>query len=61
MQRRYSWPPDVSALDALYDYTWQRHLGEKSCDKCIVYETINTYYEMYYIRKGRKMIDDFRL
>ena len=26
---RNSWPPDVSALDALNDYTWQRHLERK--------------------------------
>ena len=24
-----SWPPGVSALDALNDSTWQRHLAEK--------------------------------
>ena len=24
-----SWPPDVSALDAFNDYTWQSHLAEK--------------------------------
>ena len=24
------WPSDVSALDALNDYTWHRHLAEKT-------------------------------
>ena len=41
-----NWPPDVSALDALNDYIWQRHLAEKSCFKCIVYKTNNKYYEI---------------
>ena len=26
LKRRNNWPPGVSALDALNDYTWQRHL-----------------------------------
>ena len=30
LKRRNSWPPDVSGLDALNDYTWQRHLAEKN-------------------------------
>ena len=29
LKRRNSWPPDVSALDALNDYTWQRYLTKK--------------------------------
>ena len=29
LKRRNSWPTDVSALDALHDYTWKRHLSEK--------------------------------
>ena len=29
LKRPNSWPPDVSALDALNDYTWQRRLAEK--------------------------------
>ena len=29
-KRRISWPSDVSALYALNDYTWQRHLARKS-------------------------------
>ena len=29
LKRRNSWPPDVSSLDALKDYTWQRLLAEK--------------------------------
>ena len=28
LKRRNSWPPDVSALDALNDYMWQRHLAD---------------------------------
>ena len=46
LKRRNSWPPDVSALDALNDYMWQRHLVEKSCFKCIEYKTNNKYYEI---------------
>jgi len=30
LKRRNSRPPDVSSLDALNDYTWQRHLAEKT-------------------------------
>ena len=30
LKRQNSWPPDVSALNALNDYMWQRHLVEKS-------------------------------
>ena len=29
LKRRNSLPPDISALDALNDYMWQRHLAEK--------------------------------
>ena len=29
LKRQNSWPPGVSALDALNDYKWQRHLAEK--------------------------------
>jgi len=29
LKRRKSWPPDVAALTALNDYTWQRLLAEK--------------------------------
>ena len=46
LKRQNSWPPGVSALDALHDYTWQRHLAEKRCFKCIVYKTNNIYYEI---------------
>ena len=28
LKRRNSWPPGVSALDALNDFTWHRHLAE---------------------------------
>ena len=34
-------PPGVSALYALNDYAWQRHLVEKRRFKCIVYKTNN--------------------
>ena len=30
LKRRINWPPGVSALDALNDNTWQRHLAEKT-------------------------------
>ena len=46
LKRRNSWPPDVSALDALKDYTWQRLLAEKSRFRCIVYKTNYNYYEI---------------
>ena len=29
LKHRNSRPPDISALDALNDYTWKRHLSEK--------------------------------
>ena len=29
LKRQNNWPPGVSALNALNDYTWQRHLAEK--------------------------------
>ena len=35
-----------SALDALNDYTWQKHLAEKSRFKCTVYKTNNRCYEI---------------
>ena len=50
-KRRNSWPPYVSAFDALNDYVWQRHLVEKSRFKCIVYKTNNKYYEILTIYK----------
>ena len=46
LKRRNSWPPDVSALDALNDFTWQIQLAEKSRFKCIVCKTNNKYYEI---------------
>ena len=62
LKRQNSWPPDVSALDALNDYTWQRHLAEKSRFKCIVYKTNNKYYEILTIYELHlKIIDDLRL
>ena len=30
LKRRNSWPPGVSALDGLNDFTWQRQLAEKT-------------------------------
>ena len=46
-----SWSPGVSALDALNDSTWQRHLADKivilsHCFKFIVYKTNKKYYEI---------------
>ena len=46
LQRRNSWPPDVSALDALNDYMLQSQMAEKSRFKWIVYKTNNKYYEI---------------
>ena len=46
LKRRNNWPPGVSDLDALNDYTWQRHLAEKRFLKCIVYKTNNKYDEI---------------
>ena len=46
LKRQNSWPPDVSALDALNYYTWQKHLAEKSRFKYKVYKTSNKYYEI---------------
>ena len=45
-KRRNISPPDVSALNALNDYTWQGNLAEKSRFKCILYKTSNKYYEI---------------
>ena len=57
LKRRNSWPPDVSALDALNDYKWQRQLAEKSCFKSIVYKTNNKYHiNINFIRMHRKIV-----
>ena len=39
-----SLPPDVSALDALNDYTWQSHLVEVL--SALQYKTNNKHYEI---------------
>ena len=46
LKHRNSWSPDASALDALNDYTWQRHLAKKSRFECIVNKTNYKYYEI---------------
>ena len=46
LKRRNSWPPDVSALDGLNDYMWQRHLAEKNYFKSTVYLKNNKYYKI---------------
>ena len=46
LKRQNSWPQDVSALDALNDYMWQRHLAEKSRFKFTKYKPNNKYYEI---------------
>ena len=52
LKRRLVCPPGVSALDALNDSTWQRHLAEKNrCFKCIVYKRSKIYYEKFTIYK----------
>ena len=52
LKRRLVCPPGVSALDALNDSTWQRHLAEKNrCFKCIVYKRSKIYYEKLTIYK----------
>ena len=38
---RNSWSPDVSALNVLNDYTWQRHLAEKYRFKSIFRKKTN--------------------
>ena len=44
LKHRNIWWQDVSALDALDDYTWQRHLAEKVV--LIVYKTNNKYFKI---------------
>ena len=44
LKRRNSWP--LNALDALNNYTWQRHLAGKKRFECILYKTNNKYYEI---------------
>ena len=43
LKRRNNWPPGVSALDALNDYTWQKHLAEI---RRFVNKTNKKYYEI---------------
>ena len=40
LKRRISWPPDVSALDTLNDYTLQKYLAEKSLLSALYSETL---------------------
>ena len=40
LKRQNNWPPGVSALDALNDYTWQRHLAEKTSFKVLFIKKI---------------------
>ena len=40
LKRRNNWPPGVSALDALNDYTWQRRLAEKMSFKVMYIKQI---------------------
>ena len=44
LKRRISWPPDVSALDTLNDYTLQKYLAEKSLLSALYSETLNKEY-----------------
>ena len=46
LRQRNNWPPDVSALNALNDYMWQRHLVGKSRFNCVLYKTNNKNYEI---------------
>ena len=46
LKRQNIWPQDVSALHALNDYMWQRHLAEKNSFLQIIYKTNNKYYEI---------------
>ena len=46
LKRRYRWPQNVFALDALKEFKWQRRLAEKSSFQCIVYKTKNKYNEI---------------
>ena len=65
LKRRNNWPRGVSAdsaLDALNDYTWQRHLAEKTSFNVHVYKTNNKYYEILTLYECvKKIIDDYRL
>ena len=61
MQNGNTWPPDVSALDPLNDYTRQRHLAEKSLLNCSAYKTNNKYYEISTLYECvEKVINDLR-
>ena len=48
LKRRNSWPPDVSALDALNDYTCQRHQAQKKVILSALCIKINYIYIMKY-------------
>ena len=56
LKRQNSWPPDVSTLDALNDYTGQRHLAEKVVLSALYTKRI---FNFDYIQMRRKIIDDF--
>ena len=46
LKRRNTWPPGVCPLDALNDYTWQRHLAEKTSRTLplrIIFSCFSTY------------------
>ena len=45
LKRRNSWPPGVSTLDGLNDFTWQRHLAEKNVVLNALHINNNKYYE----------------
>jgi len=46
LKRQNSWPPDVSAQDALNDYTLQRHLVEKVVISALYKKTNDKFYEI---------------
>ena len=57
LKRRNSLPPDISALDALNDYIWQRHLAEKVVDfftiKLIFYDKSRIFQLSEFVRTLR--------
>ena len=63
LKRRLVCPPGVSALDALNDSTWQRHLAEKIIVLSAFYikEVKEISRKINYIQMWRKINDDYRL
>ena len=54
LKRRNSWPPDVSALDALNDYTWQRQLAEKVVLNPLYFKQITNIIKYWFYTNASK-------